>query len=392
MYNVLALFKAPAPYFAPLFRMLAEDSDIKFTVVYCNKTTEDGVHYTDYATGKSMSWGLNVLDGYDYFFLNDKVTPCGLPEHKVRNFNIKKVIKSGNYDAILLATSYWSLTTWLLIRAAKKKKIPIITRATVQTTKSRGKVLLALKKIIVGKYCKKMTAGVYECLDQKNYLIHYGMKSDSLFYAPCAVDNAFFRGLALQNDRVGLRQEFGIPDNRIVIITTGRIVPVKRPWDLVHAYENLINKGYDVSLFLVGDGPMREEIEAYCKDNNLDGIYLTGNVTQADVCKYLSISDIFVLSSESDASPKSLNEAMNFALPIVITDGVSTAPELLKEGINGYIYSPGDVDNLVSSIEKIINSDNKDKMGAESLSIVSDNGFERIITGWKDAIVYSLSL
>lgn len=392
MINVLAIFKAPAPYFSPLFRLFSGLPNINLEVVYCLRTTEDGIHYVNYETGKTMSWGVSVLDGYNYTFIDNRVRPCGLPEHKVVSRGIVNIINDRSIDIILLGTSYWSLTTWYAIKEAKKRHIPIVTRATVQTTKKRRKGLLAIKEVVVGQYCKNMTAGVYECRDQKEYLIHYGMNSDSLFYAPCSVDNAFFSNLSQQNDKYKLRSELNIPSDKIVMVTTGRIVSVKRPWDLVNAYEMLKRDGYNVDLFFVGDGPLKDDLESYCLKNELNGIHFTGNVTQSEVCRYLSMSDIFILPSDSDASPKSLNEAMNFALPIVITHGVSTAPELLYDGVNGYIYEPGDVNALVEAIRKIISNDSFKRMGEESLRIVSENGYERVISGWNEAIEYSLNL
>ena len=104
-------------------------------------------------------------------------------------------------------------------------------------------------------------------------------------------------------------------------------------------------------------------------------------------------SDVFVLPSENDASPKSLNEAMNFSLPIVITDGVGSASELLEEGVNGFIYHRGDIDELVNILSKMVdNSDMRREMGIESKRLVEKNGIDKAIDGWREAAKYCLDL
>lgn len=69
------------------------------------------------------------------------------------------IIKDGNYDVILMATSYWSLTTWYAISEAKRRHVPMVTRMTVEVDRKRNGFIRAIKKIIVCRYCKKMSAG-----------------------------------------------------------------------------------------------------------------------------------------------------------------------------------------------------------------------------------------
>lgn len=390
MIKVLGIFKAPVPYTSDLFKLFSQNPDIELTVVFCIRTT-NGLQYMDRTAGKMLDWGTNVLEGFEYKFLERRIRAGGDPDYKVINLNISKVIDFREYDVILMGTSYWSITTWIAIRQAKKVGIPIITRATVQTTKKRNKLLLFLKKLVVGSYCKRVDAGVYECQAQKNYLMEYGMQEEGLFYSPCAVNNEVFQNLASSFNKSEVRKDLSIPEDRVVICSTGQLISIKRPWDLIKAVEKLNVLGYPVELYLIGDGVLRKEIESYIDNNQLSSVHLTGTLSQTFVAKYLAICDIYAMASEIDASPKALNEAMNFALPIVVSTGVSTVPDLLEEGKNGYSFVTGDIEGLVNGIKRIIDNNCGKEMGQESYKIIQENGYDRVISGWMDAIDYVLS-
>ena len=108
--------------------------------------------------------------------------------------------------------------------------------------------------------------------------------------------------------------------------------------------------------------------------------------------KYLSMSDIYAMPSQYDASPKALNEAMNFKLPILVSDGVKTAKELCKDGVNGFIFSVGDVNSLSEHISSF-NGDRSTvtSMGEASELIVGQFNYDTVTDAWVDAIEYSIN-
>jgi len=107
--------------------------------------------------------------------------------------------------------------------------------------------------------------------------------------------------------------------------------------------------------------------------------------------KYYSISDLFAVVSDYDASPKSLNEALNFELPVLVTDKVGTSFDLVKDFKNGFIVESRDVKLMSEKIDYL----NKNRiiakeMGKKSLPVSNDWTIENDVKGIMQALNYVL--
>ena len=92
--------------------------------------------------------------------------------------------------------------------------------------------------------------------------------------------------------------------------------------------------------------------------------------------------------SEYDASPKALNEALNFAMPVISTTTPGTALDLVKPGRNGFLIDVGDVAALAKHIDWLnCNREKAAEMGRESLEIVKDWNFEADALAIREALV-----
>lgn len=334
------------------------------------------------------------LEGVEYIFLSnsdDKNLWDG-NDSKISQKDVCKLLKKQNYDLLLINNSYTSPTTWYALLTARLRGIPVITRMTAGLSNKKSLPVMIAKRIIVSLYCSQVKAALYECKDQMDYCLEYGMKKEQLFFAPCTVDNDYFYSQKIKYDKEELRQEIGIDEDTTALIYTGRLIPLKRLFDIVYAVEKLVNDGQKVKLFLVGDGELMVSLKEYVSNHNLeDTVYLCGKMDHENMSRYLSASDVFVLASERDKSPKALSEAMNFELPIVISDRVNNAIEMCSDGENGYIYKMGDVDQLYEKLSLLISDKDKmRKMGLKSREIVSGYSFDVVINAWEKAAEYAV--
>lgn len=130
--------------------------------------------------------------------------------------------------------------------------------------------------------------------------------------------------------------------------TVGRLVPIKGQRFLVDAVAILRDRGLKTTLTIVGDGPLRAELEAQVADRDLgDRVSLPG--PSDDVPAWMARFDLFVLPSLSEALPITLLEAGAAGLPLLVTTG-GGGPTLLQVGAGGWAVEPGSAEALADRI------------------------------------------
>lgn len=147
----------------------------------------------------------------------------------------------------------------------------------------------------------------------------------------------------------GLRGRLGVAERTLLVGGVGRLAAVKRPTDLVAACERLVDGGADLALVLLGDGPLRDELEALAAAR--PWLHLAGVV--ADMPAHLRDLDVVALSSRHEGQPLAVLEALACGRPVVATR-VGGVPELLGEdepaGPAGRLVPRGDVPALAAAL------------------------------------------
>ncbi len=150
-----------------------------------------------------------------------------------------------------------------------------------------------------------------------------------------------------------LKSEFGLPMDRTIIGSVGRLVPIKDLKTLLKAAEVLIRLGREVHVLLVGAGPELPGLQAYA----LASRELAGRVqflgASDRVSDLLRSMDIFVLPSISEGMSNTILEAMASGLPVVISRAGGN-PELVEGGRVGCLFNVRDVDALAGHLSKLV--------------------------------------
>lgn len=144
------------------------------------------------------------------------------------------------------------------------------------------------------------------------------------------------------------------------IVSVGRLVAFKGFEILLDACAELGRRNLDFHCQIVGEGPLREELESMIADRKLhDRVELCGALSQAAVFSKLQSSDIFALASvvdpkgASDVFPTVIMEAMACARPVVSTR-LAGIPESVVEGVTGLLVPPGDWKQLADALDKLV--------------------------------------
>ncbi len=151
--------------------------------------------------------------------------------------------------------------------------------------------------------------------------------------------------------RAEARRVMGIPPGRFVVGWVGRMTGVKRTDDVVRAFATLRARDVDACLCIVGDGPDREQVERRAHELGVirDCLFLG---YQEDVARFFAVFDAFVLSSVNEGTPVVAIEALAAARPVVATR-VGGVPDVVTEGVDGFLVEPGDVEALAERLERL---------------------------------------
>lgn len=129
----------------------------------------------------------------------------------------------------------------------------------------------------------------------------------------------------------------GSNGNEKVIIFVGRLFRGKRPDLLIKAARSLRDQGMKLRLLILGDGVMRHELEQLVRGSSLeDNITFLGHVQNP--FSLIQKADFMVLPSGSEGIPRVVLESLFFGVPCIVRDVDSNA-ELIKHGVNGYLFA-----------------------------------------------------
>lgn len=342
--RVAILVSHPIQYFAPVYRALAVMPGIDLTVLY---RTRLGVEtYHDAGFGREIRWDIPLLDGYRSRFLSR-----GLRLDRFEPRIVRELVR-GRFD-ILLVHGYNSPTNLLAMGVAKLLGTRVAVRGDTrlqprhQDTRWRGAVKRALFSLVDG----FIAIG---SLNRAYYLAH-GVPAERIHFAPFCVDNATF-GLddaARDRCRQAWRQEQGIPDDAVVILFAAKFTERKRPLDLVLAYERLARSHPGVWLILAGAGPLEQALRERVAALNAPRVRFLGFQNQSALPAIYAAADIFVLPSAGEPWGLTVNEAMAAGLPVVVTDEVGAAPDLVADKGTGIVYRCGDIDALWKGLAEL---------------------------------------
>lgn len=134
------------------------------------------------------------------------------------------------------------------------------------------------------------------------------------------------------------------------VLTVGRTVPFKGHPVLLEAVAELIRRRVPVRVTIIGDGPQRADLERLAGQLGVsDRICFAGAIGQDEIRSYYEAADVFCLPSFAEGLPVVLMEAMAMGLPVVTTR-IMGIPELVEDGVNGRLVSPGRSDELADAI------------------------------------------
>jgi glycosyltransferase involved in cell wall biosynthesis len=369
--RVAHLVSHPVQYLAPIYREISKSQEIDFTVYFYSDSSL-GKHF-DAEFGREFEWSTPLLGGYKYRFLPSSK---GKPTGKIfewPNWDLLQEVMRENYDVVWI-NSYIGTNACIARIAAFVAGVPVFFRDDTNLLTPRPLWKRILKNILLRNFLRGTWA---LCVGEENrrYWKFYGIPAERLFFSPHCVDNDFWSSKAreLAPTRRQIRQSFGIDDDSPVILFCGKFIPKKQPLKLLAAF-SMVRKEMPCWLLMVGDGQLRAEVEEQIRGGGIENTVLPGFLNQNELPLAYTAADIFVLPSAfHETWGLVTNEAMNFSLPVVVSDQVGCGKDLVKEGWNGYTFAHDDETQLAYFLKRLVqDAAAREEFGRNSAKLVAD--------------------
>lgn len=174
-----------------------------------------------------------------------------------------------------------------------------------------------------------------------------------------------------------LRSQLVDPSTPLILFV-GQLIHRKGVDILLQAAMHLANRNLPFHLVLVGDGPLRAEVEERAHEIVPPGrITALGFRTPDEVRRLMAASDVFVLPSRFDAYPLVALEAQACGLPIVISSSCGVVPERVTDGVEGLVVTPGDQNPLAAALERLCrDSELRKQMRHAALQKAEEHGIQ----------------
>lgn len=351
---IIFLNSHPIQYFAPLYQYLNQQAQLNCTALYCSAHGLKGE--LDQQFGRAVQWDLPILEGYPAVFLkNHSPRPSIYGFWGLLNWGVCSYLYR-QPRSIVIVHGWNYATHWMTLLAARIMGHVVCLRAETPANQEslRSQKVQKLRAVMF-RYVLSGLVDYYLPIGQQNHQFYrrYGVPESKLIDVPYAVDNVRFQREAQQHatDRDELCRELGIDPSRRIFLFVGKYISKKRPLDLLHAFAQM-EKRADAALILVGEGELRAEMDALIADQKLEQVILTGFVNQGQIARYYAAAEVFVLCSEQGETWGLVaNEAANFGLPMIVSDLVGCAEDLVEPGKNGFVYPCGEVARLQQALD-----------------------------------------
>jgi glycosyltransferase involved in cell wall biosynthesis len=331
--RVLVLSEIPTPYRLPIYRLLAESGQIELDLVFLAESEPD------------RPWRLEQ----DLAGVPHSVLPGYAPTIRTRrntfvyeiNPGIFGLLRSKRWDLIVIG-GYAVFAEQTAIAYARIRDIPYVLHSESHLRKPRRRIVSAAKAAVLPRIVRGAAAGFATGSAAAKYLEHYGLQRERIRIVPNTIDVESYaaRSTRARSEAQSIRDDMELPEHYLLYV--GRLVEAKGLLDLVEALDAL-GAGAP-TVVAAGEGPLASALEA-------SGHFrLLGFQDQNRLIDLYALADAFVLPSRDEPWGVVVNEALACGTPVIASDAVGAAEDLITDGVNGLIVPAGDTAALAGAL------------------------------------------
>ncbi len=361
----------PIQYNAPLFALLAERGNLDVKVFY---TWGESVLKNKFDPGfeREISWDIPLLSGYNYSFEKNVSNEKG--SHHFYGIDTPGLNKNlQDYDPHAILLYGWSFKSHLAVLRFFRGKVSLIFRGDSHLLDKFGLVRSLKRRLFLAWIYRAIDLALYTGQNNYDYYRWCGVPRKKLFFGPHAIDNRRFNRSGeecLAKSKI-FRLMLKISEDAFVFLFAGKLESKKDPFTLIESFINA-RLGKEYFLVMVGNGPLERELKNIYESNSQ--LRFLDFQNQSVMPAIYRMADVFVLPSKgpNETWGLSVNEAMATGRPVIVSDKCGCAADLVKNGINGFIFNAGNKNELSSRLTEIT------KMDWETMSEAS----KKIVAGY----------
>src|SRR6267142_411474 len=358
-FRILSVASHPVQYMAPILRRMAKHPRLELEVAYCSlRGAESGV---DPDFGVEVKRDVPLLDGYEWTHVPNK----GSGQESfwgLNNPGLKKLILEGKFDAVLCFVGYVRASFWIARSAAGKSRAAFLFGTDATTLAPRdGRVWKKwLKQIAWPRIFGLADQVIVPSSGTHDLMRSLGIPEERITLTPYSVDNDWWTAQAAKVDRASERGKLGLGENETAILFCAKLQPWKRPMDLLRAFLKAEVPG--AKLIFAGEGPLRAELEKEARNMGIDRhTRFLGFVNQSRLPALYKLADMMVLPSTYEPFAVVVNEAMCCGCPVMASDQVGAARDLVAPVAPDLVFPAGDVEALAAKLSSVARD--RDRLG-----------------------------
>ena len=346
----------PIQYNAPFFKLLAQNNVFTIKVFYTWGQSKSG-SINDPDFNIKREWDIDLLEGYDYNFLENIATEPGSHHYSgINNPALCKNINAFKPDALLVYG--WSFKSHLSVIRHYKSKLPIIFRGD-STLIDDSKGELAILKSFIRRL---FLSWVYRYIDYAlfvgklnyDYYTLMGLKKYQLLYGPHAIDNQRFNTITYQQEIAIAKWKIDlkIDQDDFVFLFVGKFEQKKNPLLLIEVFKQLNHNS--IKLIFIGDGVLCSKMKNAAKSDSR--IKFLGFQNQSKMPLVYRLGKVLILPSKgpNETWGLAINEAMASGLAVIASDKCGGAIDLITPN-TGIIFESSNQKSLYNAMLHYIN-------------------------------------
>jgi glycosyltransferase involved in cell wall biosynthesis len=275
--------------------------------------------------------------------------------------NVQAVVVNGYNDAARMRILRW----------CHRNGIPVMVFGDSNVRGDRAAGFRAVLKRRMMKRVLRLLDGILVCgsLGQE-YFLKYGADERRIFFTPYEPDYQAIERVDRQAMDAAARK-YDLAPGRKRIVFAARFVPVKRPDMAIDAFAAIAGQRSKWDLVMVGSGPLEAVIKKRVPESLRSRVIFTGFIGDQDVVSAIyKLSDVLVLPSDYEPWALVINEAVAAGLAVICSDVVGAGAELVRNGVNGFTFPPGDLPAMIERLKEITQPEQTMRLKAASAGVL----------------------